>query len=491
MPQVPLLPAVSAFLARDPIPLHVNGRDHLGAEGVGEVHDPATGRVVARVSLAGPADVDLTVQAAHAAFPAWAALTARERAVMLQRFADLFEKHFEIIAQLESLDVGKAIAAARGFDVPFGLQCFRYFADVSVTTARDVPLPLPHLEARLHRAPYGVCGFVFPWNFPLTLLCWGVAPALAAGNTVVIKASEITPLASLYLAGLAREAGLPDGVFNLLVGTGPRAGQPIAEHPLVRRMSFTGSTAVGKLIGEICGRRLVPAKLELGGKGAALIFSDTDIAATAAKLASALALNTGQNCCMATRWFVHESIHDAFVDAVTAKLGLVKIGPGLDESTQMGPLVSAAHRERVLSYYDRGVAAGARSLTPGGRPLIDGPGCFVRPHLLAGKDDNVCFREEVFGPAAFVVKFRDEDEAVRRANAVPYGLANSIWTADLARAARVATRLVAGNNWINAHNVFAYGLPYGGVNLSGMGGGVNSPEALLDYLRPTTIARPL
>lgn len=490
MPAVALHPAASAFLASAPLPGHVNGRDHLGAAGVGDVFDPATGLVSTRVSLADATDVDAAVRAAHAAFPAWAALPVAQRSTLLRRFADLLELHAETIAQLESLDVGKAIAAARGFDVPFGIACFRYFADVAEKTPRDIALPVAGIEARRHLAPFGVCGFIFPWNFPLTLLCWGIGPALAAGNTVVIKASEITPLASLYLARLATEAGLPPGVLNLLVGTGPACGQPLAEHPLVKRMSFTGSTTVGKLIGEICGRRLVPVKLELGGKGAAVVFDDTNITDTAAKLASALTLNTGQNCCMATRWFVQESIHDAFLAAVAAELAKIKVGPGLDDSTQMGPLASAEHRQRVLGYYERGLATGARAVGPD-HPLLSGPGYFVRPHLLAGNDDNVCFREEVFGPTAFVVKFRTEDEAVARVNAVPYGLADSIWTADLARADRVATRLVAGNNWINAHNVFAYGLPYGGVNLSGVGGGVNSPEAYLDYLRPTTIARPL
>ncbi len=490
MPLVTLLDPATAFLSQNPIPMTIAGRAHTGAAGIGDVFDPATGEVIARVSLANATDVDTAVKAAHAAFPAWAALPVRERAVKIQRFADLLQKNFEVLAQLESLDVGKAIAAARGFDVPFGIACFRYFADLSVNIARDVPLPIAGIEARQHRAPYGVCGFIFPWNFPLTLLCWGIGPALAAGNTVVIKVSEVTPLASLYLAKLAHEAGLPPGVLNVLVGTGAACGQPIAEHPLVKRMSFTGSTTVGKLIGEICGRRLIPAKLELGGKGAAVIFDDVDVGATAAKLASALSLNTGQNCCMATRWFVQENIHDAFVSAVSAELARIKIGPGLDESTQMGPLASAEHRERVRGYYRKGLDGGARAI-PAENPFISGNGYFVRPHLLSGTDDNICFREEVFGPTAFVVKFRDEDEAVRRVNAVPYGLANSIWTSDLVRADRVATQLVAGNNWINAHNVFSYGLPYGGVNLSGVGGGVNSPEAYLDYLRPTTIARPL
>ncbi|MFQ3670259.1 MAG: aldehyde dehydrogenase family protein [Verrucomicrobiia bacterium] len=491
MPLVPLHPLVRQFLQGSPLPMEVNGGPYFGSQGVHPVFNPADGSVLVEVSMAGAVDVAAAVEAAEAAFPAWAALSGAERAVHLRRLADALEAQAEPLAQLESLDVGKAITAARGFDIPFGIECFRYFAGIAERSVTDLPLEIAGMEARRHFSPYGTCGFIFPWNFPFTLMCWGIAPALAAGNTAVVKASEITPLSSLLLARIAREAGLPPGVLNLLVGTGPDAGQPIAEHPKVKRMSFTGSTRVGRQIGGLCGARLAPVKLELGGKGAALICADAEVATTAKKLAAALSLNTGQNCCMATRWFVHASLYEAFVDAVSAELAAVRIGPGLDEETQMGPLASAEHRDRVLRYYQQGTAAGARLLTPDDHPVMDGPGYFVRPHLLAGSDDNLCFQEEVFGPTAFVVSFRDEEEAVRRINAVPYGLANSIWTADLHRASRLATRLVAGNNWINAHNVFSYGLPYGGVNLSGVGGGVNSPEAFEDYRLATTIARPL
>jgi aldehyde dehydrogenase (NAD+) len=296
----------------------------------------------------------------------------------------------------------------------------------------------------------------------------------------------------LFVARLAAEAGLPSGVINVVTGTGAQAGAALAAHPRIKRMSFTGSPPVGRQVGAACGQNLVPCKLELGGKGAAVVFDDANVPDTAQKLAAAITLNTGQVCCTATRWMVHERIYDAFVDAVRAALRQTHIGPGLDTDSQMGPLVSEGQRQRVLGYLARGRSEGAAVLLEGGPCHLPGQGGFyVTPALLAGAEDNVCCREEIFGPCAYLVKFADEDKVVRQVNQLAYGLANSVWSADLDRANRVAERMVAGNSWINAHNVFAYGLPYGGVNLSGLGGGVNSPETFNDYLRSQTIARPL
>lgn len=258
-----------------------------------DVIDPATGTAVTRVSTADASDVDKAVQAAHNAFPTWSALSVQERAVMLHRLADAIDANIDVISQLESLDVGKPIDHARGFDVPFGSECLRYFADLGVNAGYDIPLALKDIEARVHRAPYGVCGFIYPWNFPYMLFCWGCGPALAAGNTVVVKASEVSPLSTLYIGKLAEEAGIPAGVINIYTGTGQECGQPLVEHPLVKRMSFTGSSTVGQMIGRICGESLKPCKLELGGKGAALVLDDADIAAAATALAGAITLNTG------------------------------------------------------------------------------------------------------------------------------------------------------------------------------------------------------
>ncbi|HTV40699.1 MAG TPA: aldehyde dehydrogenase family protein [Candidatus Sulfotelmatobacter sp.] len=484
---------VAEFL-RQPVQHFIGGRFQHSALGTtGHVVNPSDGTVLATVAMGGAAEIDEAVSAAWKAFPAWSALSPNERAAKLHRFAEQLEKHSADLALLESLDVGKAISAAEGFDVPFGIECLRYYAGLSTQALYDIPLAIKNIEARVHRAPYGACGFIFPWNFPFTLLLWGIAPALAAGNTVVIKPSEVTPLSSLFAAKLAAEAGMPDGVINMVIGDGPSAGAPLAAHPKIKRMSFTGSPEVGKKIGEICGRNLVPCKLELGGKGAAVVFDDVDVESTAQKLAGAITLNTGQVCCTATRWFVHEKIYDRFVDKAVAALKGTKTGPGPARETQMGPLVSAAQRQRVLRYLENGAREGAQTILPGGTAAPAGceGGFYVQPSLLAGSPENVCCREEIFGPSAFLLKFNDETAAVSLVNQLAYGLANSVWTADLKRAARVAEKMVAGNSWVNAHNVFAYGLPYGGVNLSGFGGGVNGPETLYDYLRPQTIARPL
>jgi aldehyde dehydrogenase (NAD+) len=457
-----------------------------------DVFDPSTGAKITSVAMGGDAEVEMAFTAAQTAFPAWAATSPVERAVILHRLADLMEKHTSDLTQIESLDVGKAIVNSESFDIPFGVACIRYFADLVQQVPMDIPLALPHMDARTHRAPYGVCGFIFPWNFPFDLLMWNIIPALAAGNTAVVKPSSLTPLSTLFVAKLAREAGLPDGVMNVVMGSGA-VGRAICGHPALKRISFTGSTEVGREIGEICGRNLVPVKLELGGKGAAVVFEDTDIEATAAQLAAAITFNTGQVCCTATRWLFHEKIYDKLVESVIAKLKATKLGPALDHETQMGPLTSKVHFDRVIEHLERGKAQGAKALLEGKPASVKGyeHGYYMTHSVMTGAPENVCCSEEIFGPSAFVLKFKEEAEAVRLVNSLTYGLANSVWSADLKRANRVAEQLYAGNNWINAHNVFAYGLPYGGVNQSGHGGGVNSSDTLMDYLRPLTIARPL
>ena len=486
--------SVKSFLRQDPIPMAIGGGWTLGKEGeVWDVLNPSDGKLLSRVAMGKADDVDAAVSAAHEAFRGWSRTEPRERAVLLHRLADLMERDAEILAQLESLDVGKALVKSEGFDIPFGIECVRYFADLSTRIDYSVPLPVKNMDARSVNVPYGVCGFIFPWNFPFDLFQWGVMPALAAGNTVVVKPSELTPLTTLYTAKLAEEAGIPTGVINVVVGTGPVAGEAMVRNPLIRRMSFTGSPEIGRLVACICGERLIPCKLELGGKGAAVVFDDTDVENTAAGLAGAITLNTGQVCCTATRWIIHENIYDDFVASVREALEKVKIGPGIERTTEMGPVVSRQQQDRILGYYETGIQQGASVLLGENLAEVEGvpDGFYVKPHLLEGEPENICFKEEIFGPTAFLTRFRDEDEAVQMVNSLSYGLANSVWTADLQRAERVAREMVSGNSWINAHNVFAYGLPYGGCNLSGLGGGVNSPETLLDYLRSQTIARPL
>lgn len=469
------------------------------AESVGgmtfEVQDPGNAKRIARVTAGDATDVDGAVQVAQRAFEesGWAGLPVNDRAVLLHRLADLVDRESEVLAQIEAIDVGKPLAAARAVDIPNLAQTLRYFADLSVHSRRREPIAVAHYDARVMRVPYGVCAFIFPWNFPLLLVGWGIAPALAAGNTVVIKPAEDTPLSTLYFAGLAKEAGIPDGVINVVPGLGDQAGAALARHPGIKRMSFTGSPEVGRFIGEQCGRNLVPVKLELGGKGAAVVFDDVEIESTATALAGAITFNTGQVCCTATRWLVHRKILDRFVARAGEVLEATRIGHELDASTQMGPLVSAKQRDRVLGYLERGTAAGATMLLQGGKAAPAGheAGYYVRPALLTGSPDNVCCREEIFGPVAYVLPFDDEAEVVRVVNRSAYGLANSVWSADLDRANRVAEALVAGNSWINGHNLFPHGVPYGGCNLSGLGGGVLSPETYFDYLRAQSIVRPL
>ena len=491
-----LLAPVKEFLNSQPLKMYIGGRWTDAGDGkTFETRDPGTGQVIARVTAGDAADVDRAVQAAREAFAksGWATMPANDRGVILHRLADLISRHQEVIAQIESLDVGKPRGQAAAFDIPHSAQTFRYYADLAVHTRRREPIAVSGFDARTVRVPYGACGFIFPWNFPFLLVGWGIAAALAAGNTVVIKPAEDTPLSTLYFAKLAEEAGIPPGVVNVVTGYGETAGAALSRQPGLYPNSFTGSPEVGRLIAEACGRNLVPVKLELGGKGAAVIFDDVNVDAVAEALAGAVTLNAGQVCCTATRWLVHEKIHDAFVKKATATLGAMKIGYGANPDTNIGPVVSEKQRARVLGYLDKGVKEGAKLLLAGGRAEVKGheQGYYVKPALMTGDSGNVCAREEIFGPVAYLMTFKDEDKVVDLVNSSSYGLANSVWSSNLDRANRVAEKLVAGNSWINAHNLFAHGIPYGGCNLSGCGGGVLGPETLWDYLRNQTVARPL
>ncbi len=486
---------VKEFLGGAPLPLFIGGKWRASKGNLSfKTLDPGSGAVLAEICDSQAEDVDAAVEAARRAFKGsvWTRMTPRERGVYLHRLADLVDDNKETLAEIESLDVGKPAGQAARNIANFSAT-LRYYTDLAMHVSSREPIPVPHHEARSVRHPYGVCAFIFPWNFPFLLLGWGISPALAAGNTLVIKPAEDTPLSTLYLARLVKEAGIPDGVINIVPGLGETAGAALARHPGLNRMSFTGSPEVGRLVGEACGRNLVPVKLELGGKGAAVIFDDVDIEATVDKLVGAVTLNTGQVCCTATRWVVQEKIYDEFARRAIARMKTVRVGYWNDPQTEMGPLVSAKQVDRVFGYLDRGRQEGAEVLLEGGKATVAGKesGFYVKPALLAGSSDNVAAREEIFGPVSFLLKFRTEEEATDLVNRSPYGLANSVWTQDLARANRVAEELVAGNSWINAHNVFVHGVPYAGVNLSGMGGGVLGPNTYFDYVREQSVVRPL
>lgn len=482
------------FLSQAQIPIYVNGEWRQASDGrTFDVLRPSTGEVLATISAASATDVDDAVKAGRAAFSGWSALSTKDRAVLLHRLADAMERDQDVLASLESRNIGKSLPEALNFDILFAAQGYRYFADMASHSSHSRPLPLANMEASQVFRPRGVCGFVIPWNAPSILTVWGIAPALAAGNTVVLKPAELAPLSVIYLARLAEEVGFPPGVINVVTGLGSEAGDALANHPGLNYISFTGSPQTGKLVAEAAARNLVPSKLELGGKGAAVIFPDVDVRDTAEKLGMAIVRNAGQTCCTATRWFIHGDVYDDLVSASVDFLKTIKLGPDSDHATQLGAVISQGQRSRIQGYLDKGMEQGATSILEGGTTQLPGleNGFYVSPTLLAGTPDNVCAREEIFGPVAYVMPFRDEDDVIEQVNTSHYGLANSVWSDDLNRAYRVAEQMVSGNSWINAHNVFAYGLPYGGVNLSGWGGGVNSQQTYFDYLRPMSVVRPL
>ncbi len=487
--------AVSEFLST-PLKLHIGGQQIAASKGqTFDTLDPGTGGILATLAAGDAGDVDAAVAAARKAFETsgWATMPPADRAVILHRLADLIDQNAAILGEIESKDVGKPRGQALAFDVPHAAQTFRYYADLSVHTRRREPFAVSGNEAWSVRHPYGVCGFIFPWNFPFLLIGWGVAPALAAGNTIVIKPAEDTPLSALLFARLAEQAGVPPGVVNVVTGLGSVAGAALANHPGINRISFTGSPEIGRLIGEAAGRNLIPAKLELGGKGAAVLFDDVAVQNAAEALVGAVTLNAGQVCCTATRWLVQEKVADEFISKAVDAMSKLQIGYGGDEGTQLGPVVSQKQRDRVLGYIERGKAEGAEAYLPGGLADVSQykDGFYIKPALLGGSPDNIVAREEVFGPVAYVMTFKDEEEAISLVNRSRYGLSNSVWTKDLDRATRVAEKLVAGNSWINAHNLFPHGVSYGGVNLSGTGGGVLGPDTLEDYYRKQSVVRPL
>jgi len=443
------------------------------------VLEPATEQVLAELPRAGVEDADAAVARAKAAYPAWRAVAPADRSRLLHRLADALAAKQEELAVLEARNAGKPIGDARG-EMGMVAETFRFYAAAPERALGDT-IPVSGGVAMTFREPLGVVGLITPWNFPLTIASWKLAPALAAGNTVVLKPAELTPLTAIEFEKIALDAGLPEGVVNVLVGPGSTAGARLVEHPDVAKIAFTGSTEVGRRIAAGAAETIKRVTLELGGKSANIVFADADIAAAAAAAPGAVFGNAGQDCCARSRILVERSALDSFMDALEESVEAIRVGDPLDEATEMGPLISAGQRETVASF----VPADAPVAIQGSAP--DGPGYWFPPTVLCpvGRDDRAV-REEIFGPVAVVVPFRDEAEAVALANDTIYGLSGSVWTRDGAKALRVARAVETGVLSINSNTSVRVSTPFGGFKQSGYGRELG-PHALDHYTEVKTV----
>jgi betaine-aldehyde dehydrogenase len=450
--------------------------------------DPHDGAVLADVAQAGPADVDRAVRAAADAFPAWSATAAAARGRLLLRLADRIEEAADELATLESLDTGHPIRDSRNLDVPRTAATFRYFGGMADKIQGDVVPVEPGFLNYVLREPLGVVGMIVPWNFPLMFCSWKMGPALAAGNTVVLKPAQLTPLSSLRIAELMSEVGFPPGVVNIVPGSGEVAGEHLAAHQDVRKIAFTGSTAVGRRIVELSAGNVKRVQLELGGKGANIVFADADIEAAVNGSAFAIFHNQGQACIAGSRLILHESVADEFVERFVALAGSIRLGDPLDLATEMGPLTSAAHRDRVLSYVEIAREDGGEILTGGSPPDDPGlaDGFYIRPTVVRIDPSSRVCREEVFGPFVTVATFRSDEDAVRIANDVDYGLGGGLWTRDLSRAHVVARQVRSGMVWVNSYKRVNPGSPFGGTGSSGYGREMGF-EAIREYTEPKSV----
>ncbi len=431
--------------------------------------NPATGEILATLYEAGPDDVDRAVEAARAAFDngPWSKMSAAERSRLIYKLADLMETHSEELAQLDSLDNGKPIRETTNADVPLAIEHFRYFAGwATKMMGQTIPVAGDFFNYTRHE-PVGVVGQIIPWNFPLLMAAWKLGAALATGCTVVLKPAEQTPLSALYLAQLAEEVGIPNGVLNVIPGYGETAGAPLVSHPKVNKIAFTGSTAVGKSIMAEASRTLKRVTLELGGKSPNIILPDADLTRAIPGALSGIMFNQGQVCCAGSRLFIQKKAFDNVVADLVTHSKSIKQGEGLHPETEMGPLVSKEQQDRVVNYINQGKNEGAELLTGG---TYSERGYFVEPTIFADVDDNMTIsKEEIFGPVVCAMPFDDLDEVIERANNTEYGLAAGLWTENVRNAHYVANRIKAGTVWVNCYNVFDAASPFGGFKSSGIG----------------------
>jgi phenylacetaldehyde dehydrogenase len=475
-PQPAPSPAVARFLKRAP-------RLFIGGEWVQPlsstqipVVDPATGRQIATVADASAADVDRAVKAARTAFEKgpWREALPADRQNLLWKLSDLIDKNLDELAELESLNNGKTKLMATIVDIGGAREYFRYMAGWATKiegstfeTSIHGP-PGVKFHTYTSREPVGVVGQIVPWNFPLGMAAWKLGPALATGCTVILKPAEQTPLSTLRLAELIAEAGFPPGVVNVLTGYGETTGAALVAHPGVDKIAFTGSTAVGKLINKSATDTLKRVSLELGGKSPVIVFPDADIHTVIGGAANAIFFNAGQVCCAGTRLYAHKKVFDRVVEGVSAAAEAIRLGPGLDPQTEMGPLVSREQQERVLGYIDAGRRAGAKVVTGGEAPTSEG--YYVEPTVLTNvRSDMSVVREEIFGPVLVAQSFEDIDDIAALANDTPYGLGASVWSNDVRTVQRIVPKIRAGTVWVNCHNFIDASMPFGGFKQSGFG----------------------
>ncbi len=468
MPMSPLMKPVNLPAGK----LLINGqwRDSVSGKQFATVN-PANAEEICQIAEADAADVDLAVQAARDAFEIgpWRKMAATERSKLLNRLAALMEKNLEELAVLEALDNGKPYFTAKAVDVPLAIACFRYFAGwADKIQGRTIPINGNYFCYTRHE-PVGVVGQIIPWNFPLLMLAWKLAPALATGNTIVMKPAEQTPLTALRVAELITEAGFPDGVVNMLPGFGPTAGAAIASHMDIDKVAFTGSTAVGRLVMQAAAQsNLKRVSLELGGKSPNIVFADADMDAAIEGSHFALFFNQGQSCCAGSRTFVDEKVYDEFVERSVARAKKRRVGDPFSPRTEQGPLIDSDQFEKVLAYVEAGKREGARLAAGGSRR--DEPGFFMEPTVFADVTDTMTIaQEEIFGPVMSIIKFSSLDEVVQRANRTMYGLAAAVWTRDIGKAHAIANGVRAGTVWVNCYNVLDAAAPFGGFKQSGNG----------------------